>query len=450
VRVQPSTLHQLLRVPLPDAQTAAVSMSRDTSGSRSHAVFLAEASKRLAASLDVDDTLRCMAELSVPELGTACLVYSLADGRSVSGVVARHRDPRREELLVTRGHEVARQASSCQVLLSVASSGRSMVLSQVSTADLVGDDLGARAALLVPVMAHDRMLAVIALLSERIRQYGPSQVRLGEELTGRFALALDAAQTHRACTTRLTETEASVATSVHDLMSPLTYIKVTAQRLRRLEGRIADQPTSTELQVRLEAIDAAATRMAAAMLALVRTTRARGEVWPCARTTATDLVALVRHTVAEQQVMASQHSIILREAPATLEGPWDADHIERTLSNLIGNGVKYSAPGTSVEVSVTSEVNTEGRWAILQVCDQGIGIPSGDLPFIFEPFRRGSNVGTVSGTGLGLASVWQAVKTHAGRLWVESEVGRGTRITVRLPLAPPTSNNAGQSQSGMR
>jgi len=133
-----------------------------------------------------------------------------------------------------------------------------------------------------------------------------------------------------------------------------------------------------------------------------------------------------------------------------LEGPWDAEAIERALSNLIGNGVKYSAPGTCVEVSLATEVDPEGRCVRLQVSDQGIGIPSGDLPFIFEPLWRGSNVGTVSGTGLGLASVWQVVKTHAGRVWVDSEVGRGTRITVRLPLSLPTSDTAGQSQSGIR
>jgi signal transduction histidine kinase len=427
--------------------------------SRSRAVFLAEASKRLGASLDVEDTLHCVAELSVPELASACLVYLLADGRNVSDVFAKHHDLRREDLLVKLGHEVFQQASSCQLLLSVASSGRPVVLSQLSTAVLLSDgrephvvpgELGAKTALLVPVMEGDRTLAVIALISERTGQYGPNQVRLAAELAGRFALALHAAQTYRACESRLKETEELVATSVHDLMSPLTYVKVTAQRLRRLEGRIADQPTSAELGIRLEAIDAAANRMAAALTALLRTTRVRGEGRTSVATGATDLVALARHAVAEQQLLASQHSIVLRQAPPVLVGAWDADRIERMLWNLIGNGVKYSAPGTPVEVNLAREENTEGPWAILQVSDQGVGIPSCDLPFIFEPFRRGSNVGAVSGTGLGLASVWQTVKTHAGRLWVDSEVGRGTCVTVRLPLTLPTSNAAAQSQSGMR
>jgi len=81
---------------------------------------------------------------------------------------------------------------------------------------------------------------------------------------------------------------------------------------------------------------------------------------------------------------------------------------------------------------------------VLRVADRGLGIPARDLPFVFEPFQRGSNVGGIAGTGLGLASVWQAVKLHAGRLWIESEEGQGTRVTVRLPLPltpAPTSTH---------
>jgi signal transduction histidine kinase len=104
------------------------------------------------------------------------------------------------------------------------------------------------------------------------------------------------------------------------------------------------------------------------------------------------------------------------------------------LGNLIGNAVKYSPRGTSVEVSLADDTDADGSWAVLRVADKGLGIPAGELPFVFEPFRRGSNVGGVVGTGLGLASVWQTVKTHDGRLWLDSQEGEGTCVTVRLPL----------------
>jgi signal transduction histidine kinase len=112
------------------------------------------------------------------------------------------------------------------------------------------------------------------------------------------------------------------------------------------------------------------------------------------------------------------------------------DHIERMLCNLIGNAIKYSPSGSMIEVSLACEMDDDGRCAVLRVSDRGMGIPASDLPFVFEPYRRGSNVGCVEGTGLGLASVWQTVKTHDGRLWVDSEEGQGTCVTVRLPVEP--------------
>jgi signal transduction histidine kinase len=86
-----------------------------------------------------------------------------------------------------------------------------------------------------------------------------------------------------------------------------------------------------------------------------------------------------------------------------------------------------------VQVSLASEEDADGRWTVLRVADQGVGIPAPDLPFVFEPYRRGSNVAAMSGTGLGLASVWQTVKMHDGRVSVQSDEGHGTTVTVRLP-----------------
>jgi signal transduction histidine kinase len=138
-------------------------------------------------------------------------------------------------------------------------------------------------------------------------------------------------------------------------------------------------------------------------------------------------------------LIARHHSIRIGDTPTELKGPWNAGQLERMLGNLIGNAVKYSPRGSCVQVSLADDTDADGSWAVLRVADQGFGIPTGDLPFVFEPFRRGSNVRGVDGTGLGLASVWQTVKTHDGRLWVDSREGEGTCVTVRLPLADRTT-----------
>jgi signal transduction histidine kinase len=275
------------------------------------------------------------------------------------------------------------------------------------------------------------------LLSERRKNYGPRAVRLAQDLTARFALALEAAEMYRACRMTLEEGQESLATTVHDLMSPLTVIKGTAQRLRRVQPRLTDPILVVELRNRLDAIDAAANRMASALTALLQTTSVDARTRPNCRFQTTDLVALAAQAVAEQQLIARRHSIRMSDAPTELKGRWNADQLERMLGNLIGNAVKYSPPDTCVEVSLADDTDADGSWAVLRVADKGLGIPAGELPFVFEPFRRGSNVRGVGGTGLGLASVWQTVKMHDGRLWVDSQEGEGTCVTVRLPRGEP-------------
>jgi signal transduction histidine kinase len=444
MRAHPTVVECLAAVPSATRPTARTLKRATRRAAASQAIFLADASKRLAGSLDLQVTSRCLADLSVPELGEACIVYLLADGHTVGQLAAaKHVDADREALLTALAQTAFREPHGWQPLLRAASSGRCAILSQLHTAALLGDgrpphillgELGIKTAILVPVLAGEHTLAVLVFLTDRTRHYTPTRVRLGQELASRFALALEAAHLYRACKASLDATQESLATTIHDVMSPLTCIKGTAQRLHRIKPSITDAAATSEFAGRLETIDAAVNRMAAALSSLLQTTRPMPDDWAKPECQRTDLACLVRRTVAVEQLMARQHSIRVGDALPCLEGPWDADRLERLLSNLIGNAVKYSAPGGCIEISLTCDLDNEGRWAVLRVADHGVGIPARDLPFVFEPFHRGSNVGSVSGTGLGLASVWQTVKACDGRLWLESEEGKGTRVTVRLPL----------------
>ncbi|MCC6231316.1 MAG: GAF domain-containing protein [Verrucomicrobiales bacterium] len=100
------------------------------------------------------------------------------------------------------------------------------------------------------------------------------------------------------------------------------------------------------------------------------------------------------------------------------------------VANLVVNAVKYSEPGKPVELSAEVRQGV----LLLVVRDQGCGIPAADLPKLFEPFRRGSNVSHVPGTGLGLAIVRRCVRLHGGTLDLTSEVGTGTCVQIRIPL----------------
>lgn len=104
--------------------------------------------------------------------------------------------------------------------------------------------------------------------------------------------------------------------------------------------------------------------------------------------------------------------------------------LRHIFSNLISNAVKYSLEGS--EVLFTAR--REGDAAVFQVIDKGIGIPESDRQHLFEAFQRGSNVGEIPGTGLGLVIVKRCVDLHGGSCEIESEPGKGTTFIVRLPL----------------
>ena len=152
----------------------------------------------------------------------------------------------------------------------------------------------------------------------------------------------------------------------------------------------------------------------------------------------TDLVALARRCVAEQQQATSTHDIQLETTLNTLVGEWDALRLERVLNNLLTNAVKYSPDGGTITVSVVRRRHDGRDWAELAVRDEGLGIPAADLPRLFERFHRAANVARhIAGIGIGLTGSRQIVEQHGGTLTVESQESVGSTFTMRVPLDPP-------------
>jgi two-component system, OmpR family, heavy metal sensor histidine kinase CusS len=152
------------------------------------------------------------------------------------------------------------------------------------------------------------------------------------------------------------------------------------------------------------------------------------------------LDALVRETVDMFVPVAESQEIELRveELPA-VEVRGDDSAVRHILRNLIDNAIKFSSPSTSVRVGLRTE-RTDGKdWAVLDVVDQGIGISAEDLPRLFERFFRGDKARDRStqrsGSGLGLSICHSIVAALKGDLHVSSALGKGTTVTVRLPVA---------------
>jgi signal transduction histidine kinase len=228
--------------------------------------------------------------------------------------------------------------------------------------------------------------------------------------------------------------DASLSAITHDLGQPLASIRVAA---RLLEQRSASQDVSgAGINEEVAIIGASVARMYAMIGELLDLARLQAGRQLDLRYEPTDLVALVQEEVTAQQKLASRHRIRIEAAAPALVGEWDPDRLRRVVVNLLSNAIKYSPAGSEVGITLTEQRADGRRWAVLEVRDEGVGIPDADLPHIMDRFHRGANVaGRVAGTGIGLASVREIVVQHGGAIAVESTEGKGTVVTLRLPLA---------------
>ena len=146
-----------------------------------------------------------------------------------------------------------------------------------------------------------------------------------------------------------------------------------------------------------------------------------------------DAADLTRRSAEVMKAMADEHKITIRvsDTKATLDA--DGDRLVQCFTNLLSNAIKFSDPGTRVSISgivVGDEVQFE-------VKDQGRGIPADKRESIFERFHQvdASDSRRKGGTGLGLAITRSIVLQHGGRIWVESELGKGSSFFFTIPLA---------------
>lgn len=153
----------------------------------------------------------------------------------------------------------------------------------------------------------------------------------------------------------------------------------------------------------------------------------------------TDLTKIAELSINKIRLLAdAKHVQLLVEAPA--ERHWvkaDSGRIEQVLDNVLSNGLKFSREGTVVKLTMTPD--GQGGVLLVSVSDAGPGIPPEELPHIFDRFYQGRAKArrATMGSGLGLALAKRVVEAHGGKIWVESEVGKGTTVRFFLLLTRP-------------
>ena len=298
----------------------------------------------------------------------------------------------------------------------------------------VGKETGLHACLAVPLVRSGQALGALG-----IRSYDPTVLYTEDDarMLGLFgdqaAAALttvDAFSRQRQAVEQLERLNRAKSEFVsivsHEFRTPLTGIQGFSEMMRD------EDLTSEEMREYAGDINKDAqrlTRMINEMLDLDRMESGRMTIHP----ERMDLNAVIADVADRVRPNAPNHTLTLdlqRDLPQVQA---DRDRMTQVASNLLNNAVKYSPTGGRITMST----RVEGDQLRLDVRDEGLGIPEDALDTIFERYSRVDSLATkdIQGTGLGLPIVRQIVQLHGGKVWAESELGKGSVFHVVLPLA---------------
>ncbi len=447
--------------------------------------FLAETSRILANSLDFETTLATGAGLALPHFGTWCMVDVVEADDSIRRVAVIHPDaakqvlardfyaahpPHRDDPLgaprVIRTHESEFVLAYDDVLEGIAEEEHRLLLRE----------LGACSFLMVPMTARGRTMGAITFVSDDRRRYEAADLLLAEDLGRRCAMAVDNARLYAASleATRAAEAarmaatltarraeellgEANVArheaedadlakttflgTISHEFRTPLTAV----QGFTDLLTAEVPGPLNEKQRHQVERIRAASDHLLELIeeiLTFAQQQAGRSEL----RLREVDLAAFVREAATLVEPLAAEKGLrlVLRIPEGPIPFRTDAGKLRQIILNVAANAVKFTEAG---EVRLGLEV-ADG-WALIRVGDTGMGIAPGHAERVFDAFWQvDHSAGRMGGTGLGLAVTRQLAGLLGGEVTLESELGSGSEMSVRLPMVPPEPEAPRGDESG--
>lgn len=208
----------------------------------------------------------------------------------------------------------------------------------------------------------------------------------------------------------------------HDLKSPLVVIQLAAHLMART-------PDADERGVLLEQVQRAVGRSTRLIKTYLEASEALTGRTVAAQMVPTDPKALVDEEVEFHMITNDAVNVDNRITCRAILA--DPEKLRQVFANLLGNALKYSPPGSHVDVTCTEAPDH----VMFHVRDQGVGISAEDVPRLFRPFERVGDTSATAGTGLGLWITKALVEAHGGAMSVESEPGRGSTFSFRLPSA---------------
>lgn len=395
----------------------------------------------LSAPLDTEARLATVARLCVPDLADWCLVDVLQADGYLERLEVAHWNPEgaalAEALRGRRWVPVEGRPGPSRMF----DGGRAELFEDIAPhltggAESEGLDvglfhqLGARSAIVLPLRGGDRPLGSMTFVfSESNRRYNSSDQALITDLGQRATLAVNNARLLQEAERAVRARDETLAIVSHDLRNPLAAILANAGVLER---RSTGDEAGERIRSRAEAIRRSAHRMNHLIrdlldVARIEARRLEVEKKPqLVGTLVSDALEMFLPLVGEKQIQLTSsvggidHAVLC-----------DRERILQVLSNLMGNAIKFALPGGAIHIEAVA-ANGE---ICLGVIDDGCGIAVDHLGHLFDRYWQARSEGRALGAGLGLYIARGIVEAHGGKIWVESEPGRGSAFRFTLPTA---------------
>lgn len=248
---------------------------------------------------------------------------------------------------------------------------------------------------------------------------------VADRLTGVLLLFQDFTEVHNLQAVR----RDFIANVSHEFKTPLAAIKAIVETLE--DGAIDNKEDALDFLVKINEEVDAMIKMVNSLIELSRIEMGKADL----NIELLNLNTIIREAITRLSPIAERRHISVTSEPALGLPlvPADKQMINEVVTNIIQNAIKFTPEGGKIKARTW----IQDEMAMVNISDNGIGIGQEDLPHIFERFYKADKSRNTEGTGLGLAIARHIVQVHGGKIWVESEIGKGTTFTFTLPASPP-------------
>jgi PAS domain S-box-containing protein len=384
--------------------------------------ILSETSEALVSSLDYSTTLAMVTRRLVPAVADMAFIDVCED----DGRIARYTPRAARTIVPLPDSPQSCVLESGQPMLHPACGEEKLALA-LSDGGPPPSTSKEGSLLLVPLIARERILGVLTcVITGSGRYHSLADLSLAQQVASRAAMAVDNARLYFSARRAIRAREDVAAIVSHDLRNPLQAIRLYCEHMLS-----APDLKPAQMQQHVEAVLRGVRSMDRLISDLLDMSRIEAGQLRIEESD-NEAAALVFEAVNLVRPLAEHKGIALDVFidPRSEEIYCDRERMLQVLSNLLGNAIKFTDSGGSISVAVA----TDEAWTTLAVRDTGEGIPPEHLPHLFDRYWRASQTSN-KGVGLGLFIAKAIVDAHEGEISVESQLGIGTAVTVRLPRA---------------